>query len=243
MENYKLKYKPFGSISVLIEWPQKIDTAIIKDINQFRTALQNNMNGLIIDTVPAYNSLTVFFDTSKIKYKSAVKRIKEIYNIKNKKPISNSKIWKIPVCYDDEFGIDLEEISKIKKITKQEIIQIHSEVIYDVYFIGFLPGFLYLGGLLEKIHFNRRPKPRKKINKGSIGIAGNQTGIYPRESPGGWNIIGISPINIFDVNLKEPCFARAGDKIKFISIDKKKYVEIKKQVNEGVYVIKNEVYE
>ena len=242
MENYKLKYKPFGSISVLIEWPQKIDIEIIKDINQFRTALQYNMNGLILDTVPAYNSLTVFFDTSKIKYKSAVNRIKEIYNIKNKEPISNSKIWKIPVCYDDEFGIDLEEISITKKITKQEIIRIHSDIIYDLYFIGFLPGFLYLGGLSEKIQINRKPIPRKKINKGSVGIAGNQTGIYPRASPAGWNIIGNSPINIFDVETNPPCFASSGDKIQFIPIDKKKHFEIKEEVKNGNYLIQSKTY-
>lgn len=243
MEKYKLKYKPLGSISVLIEWPQKIDDDILKDIILFRNVLQSKLKGLIIDSVPTYNSLTIFIDSSKIKYTTAVKKTKEIYkNIDKKKLKFASKLWQIPVCYDDEYGIDLEEISQVKKISKQKIIQIHSEVIYDVYFIGFLPGFLYLGGLSEKIHFNRRPKPRKKINKGSIGIAGNQTGIYPRESPGGWNIIGNSPINIFDVNLKEPCFASAGDKIQFISIDKNIYTEIKKQVNEGTYVIKSEVY-
>ena len=242
MENFKLKYKPLGSISVLIEWPQEIDNSILKDITLFRSALQFNMEEFILDMVPAYNSLTVFFDTSKIKYSAAVKKIKEIYKIHDQKLKITSKLWKIPVCYNDEYGIDLEEISQVKKISKQKIIQIHSKTIYDVYFIGFLPGFLYLGGLSDKIHFNRKPKPRNKIIKGSVGIAGDQTGIYPRESPGGWNIIGNSPINFFDVNLDVPCFANSGDKIQFISIDKKEYVEIKKQLNEGEYIIKSELY-
>jgi len=243
LEKFKLKYKPLGSISVLIGWPQKIDDVILKDIILFRSVLQSEMKGLILDSVPAYNSLTIFIDSSKIKYTDAVKKIKEVYKKIDKKKLKiTSKLWQIPVCYEDEYGIDLEEISEVKKISKQKIIQIHSEIIYDVYFIGFLPGFLYLGGLSEKIHFNRKPKPRKEIIKGAVGIAGNQTGIYPRESPGGWNIIGNSPINFFDVNQKEPCFASAGDKIQFVSVDKKTYTEIKKQVNEGAYLIKNEVY-
>ncbi len=241
MESFKLKYKPLGSISVLIEWPQKIDNLILKDINLFRSVLQSEIKEFILDTVPAYNSLTVFFDTSKVKYTTIVKNIKDLYKVNNQKLKFTSKLWKIPVCYEDEFGIDLDEIAKVKKIAKQKIIQIHCDTIYDVYFIGFLPGFLYLGGLSEKIHFKRKSKPRNEIIKGSVGIAGNQTGIYPRESPGGWNIIGNSPINLFDVNLVEPCFAKSGDKIQFISINKIKYNEIKKQVNEGVYLIKNEV--
>ncbi|NOQ91191.1 MAG: carboxyltransferase domain-containing protein, partial [Flavobacteriaceae bacterium] len=116
MENFKLKYKPLGSISVLIEWPQKIDNLILKDINLFRSALQSEIKEFILDTVPAYNSLTVFFDTSKIKYTAIVKNIKEIYKVNNQKLNITSKLWKIPVCYEDEFGIDLDEIAKVKKI-------------------------------------------------------------------------------------------------------------------------------
>jgi inhibitor of KinA len=137
----------------------------------------------------------------------------------------------------------LELLSQSKKISKQKIIKLHSSTIYDVHFIGFLPGFLYLGGLKEELHFERKSTPRQKINKGDIAIAKNQTGIYPRVSPGGWNIIGNSPINFFNVNLDPPCFARSGDRIKFISVDKNTYKVIEEKVKQGVYIIENEQYE
>ncbi len=243
MANYKLKYKPLGSIAALVEWPYKIDYNILNDINLFRNTLNAELVEYVLDTVPAYNSITVFFNTKKIKYSGIVKKIKEAYKIKNKKQINNTILWKIPVCYEDEFGIDLELLSQSKKISKQKIIKLHSSTIYDVHFIGFLPGFLYLGGLKEALHFERKSTPRQKILKGDVAIANNQTGIYPRVSPGGWNIIGNSPIDFFDVNLDPPCFARSGDKIKFVSVDKTTYTAIQEKVKQGVYIIENERYE
>ena len=242
MNKYKLKYKPLGSIAVLVQWPQEIDKEILNNISLFRSKIQSDVGEYILDTVPAYCTLTVFFDTSKIKYSSMVRDLKEIYEIKNQKLLTANKLWKIPVCYDEGFGLDLELIAEKNKISVDNIIKVHSSGIYDIYFIGFLPGFLYLGGLDKKIHFKRKSKPRLSIKKGAVGIAGNQTGIYPRMSPGGWNIIGNSPLNIFDVNKNPPCFAIPGDKLMFQVIDKKEYAEIEKLVNSGEYIIESEMY-
>jgi inhibitor of KinA len=242
LNKYKLKYKPLGSIAVLIEWPKKINTAILLNIRLFSSKIESDMGEFILETVPAYNSLTVFFDTGKIKYSTMVKNIKEIYKVKHQKLLTAYKLWEIPVCYEDEFGIDLELMVKSNKISKEKIIQMHSSTIYDVYFIGFLPGFLYLGGLKKKLHLSRKTKPRLKIDKGDVGIAGNQTGIYPRVSPGGWNIIGNSPLNFFDANQHPPCFVVAGDKIKFVSINKNDHKEIAKKVKLGIYKVESKVY-
>ncbi|MEN8125506.1 MAG: 5-oxoprolinase subunit PxpB [Bacteroidota bacterium] len=243
MSQYKLIYKPMGSIAVLIEWPYEIDKKIISNIRLFKSKIKIELSDFIIDTVPAYNSLTVFFDTEKIKYSSIVKKIKELYELNDQKLKINSILWKIPVCYDEIFGIDINEIARVKRISKERVIKIHSDVIYDVFFIGFLPGFLYMGGLSEELHSKRKSKPRRKIEKGAIGIAGDQTGIYPRESPGGWNIIGNSPINIFDVRSDPPCFAKAGDKIQFVPIDLNTHQKIAEQIKSGTYIIEKEVYE
>ena len=200
------------------------------------------MGEYVLETVPAYNSLTVFFDTGKIKYSSVVTDLKEIYATKDQKLLTANRIWKIPVCYDKEFGLDLGNLAKIKKLTREKIISLHTGPLYDMYFIGFLPGFLYLGGLPKVLEQPRKDKPRLKINKGDVAIAGNQTGIYPRTSPGGWNIIGNSPLSFFNVDEFPPCFAVSGDKVKFIQVDKIKHEEIKKQVEAGDYQIESEIH-
>ena len=242
MNKYKLKYKPLGSIAALIEWPKEIQEPILKNISIFRNKIHADMGEYVLETVPAYNSLTVFFDTSKIKYSGVVADLKEIYSTKDQKLLTAYKIWKIPVCYDKKFALDLPEISKAKKISQEKFTALHSSVLYDVYFIGFLPGFLYLGGLDEKLHYRRKDKPRREIKRGDVGIAGNQTGVYPRVSPGGWNIIGNSPLSFFDVDKFPPCFAVAGDKVQFVPIDLEEHAKILKEVESGSYVPQSEVY-
>lgn len=218
-----------------------IDVDILENINLFRHKINLDMGEYVLETVPAYNSLSVFFDTSRIKYSSVVKDLKEIYESKDHKLITAYKLWKIPVCYDDKFGLDLGEMAKGKNISKEKLIEMHSSQIYDVYFIGFLPGFLYLGGLPDQLDFKRKDEPRLRIRSGDVAIAGNQTGIYPRESPGGWNIIGNSPVRFFEVDKFPPCFAVSGDKIKFVPVNIKEYNRIKKEVESGVYKIDSEI--
>ena len=150
-----------GSIAVLIEWPATIEPGILKNIHLFRHKIQVDMGEYVLETVPAYNSLTVFFDTAKIKYSSVVTDLKEIYASKDQKLLTANKIWKIPVCYDKEFGLDLGNLAKIKKLTREKIISLHTGPLYDMYFIGFLPGFLYLGGLTEG--FRATKKRQAKI--------------------------------------------------------------------------------
>jgi len=239
---YKLTYKPLGSIAVLIHWPKRIEKDILRNINLFRHKIHADMGEYVLETVPAYNSLTVFFDTARIKYSGVVADLKEIYASKDQKLLTANKIWKIPVCYDDEFALDLAAMAKEKKLSKEKIIALHSDPFYDVYFIGFLPGFLYLGGLPEALEFPRKDKPRMKVSKGDVALAGNQTGIYPKESPGGWNIIGNSPLNFFNVDAFPPCFAVSGDQVKFVPVDRLTYTAIKKEVEAGVYKIESEVY-
>lgn len=242
MNRYKLKYKPLGSIAVLVEWPKAIEEAILKNISIFRNKIHADMGEYVLETVPAYNSLAVFFDTSKTKYSGVVTDLKEIYSTKDQKLLTAYKLWKVPVCYEDEFAPDLVEIGKKKKMKKEDIVKLHSSVLYDVYFLGFLPGFLYLGGMDEKLAYKRKDRPRREVKKGDVGIAGNQTGVYPRVSPGGWNIIGNSPLKFFDVKKFPPCFAIAGDKVQFVPIDAAEHQKIAEEVESGIYVPKSEVY-
>ncbi|MCF7567960.1 5-oxoprolinase subunit PxpB [Sabulilitoribacter arenilitoris] len=238
---FNLTYKPYGERSILVEWPQVINKKILYDVLAFKNKILKNDIELIIDINTAYNSLLITYKKIKTSFNTQVSILKETYSQEN---IYNKQIfkqWEIPVCYDVDFGVDLKTISLAKNTTKEFIIKQHSQAIYTVYFIGFLPGFLYLGGLHKALCFPRKETPKLQIEKGAVAIGGNQTGIYPSESPGGWNIIGNTPISFFNVTKNNACFAKPGDSIKFYSISLKKYHDIKSLVDAGVYQIKSEV--
>ncbi|MCF6346986.1 MAG: 5-oxoprolinase subunit PxpB [Flavobacteriaceae bacterium] len=241
MSTYNLTYKPFGNHAILIEWSSKIDENTLKDVVFYKNKIYKNNIKVIVDIINTYSSLTII-------YKYTIKNIyDEILTLKliYKNPLVQSEVknycWKIPVCYDLKFGLDLKEISSKKEMDIDSIISMHSTVIYTVYFIGFLPGFLYLGGLDKKLNFDRKPNPRLVVEKGSVGIGGVQTGIYPQNSAGGWTIIGKSPISFFDITKKEPCFSKSGDKIKFIPISLDEYQQIDTQIKIGSYQLEKEL--
>ena len=186
------------------------------------------MNDCIVDIVQSINSILVIFDRTKISADDLIKKLKKIEDTEDDLSKYN-KIWQIPVCYDFKYAVDLENLAKEKKLSTSEIINIHKSKVYDVLSMGFLPGFMYMGFTDEKLHCERKEIPSLNIKKGSIGIALNQTCIYSQDSPGGWHIIGISPLDFFDLKSKNPCFAKPGDKIQFIEISSKKYQQMKKE--------------
>jgi inhibitor of KinA len=138
-----------------------------------------------------------------------------------------TRLIHIPVCYDRSLGIDLKEIATKKNITTDKIVELHSDATYRVYMIGFLPGFAYMGKVDEKIATSRKEVPRKNVAAGSVGIANFQTGIYPLNSPGGWNIIGQTPMNIFNKEYNDPCVLQPGDTVKFEPISLEEFEELK----------------
>lgn len=238
---FELKYKQFGAYSILVEWPQRIDKAILHDILAFKSKLEHGNFSTIKSLNHAYASLLITYDVTNFDVSSELLKLKDVYQSSDVIYKSEHVLWKIPVCYDLSFGIDLEALSKEKQIPIDEIIQRHSGPTYTIFFIGFLPGFLYLGGLDKQLFSPRKATPRLKIEKGAVAIGGEQTGVYPNESPGGWNIIGNSPIHFFDVSKEEPCFARAGDSLQFYPVALKEFQNIKALVEAGVYQIESEV--
>lgn len=218
-----------------------IEEHVLYDIIAFKEKIRTKSIKQIIELTNAYSSLLIHYSFFKSSFNDEVELLKTIYESKAEAIKRTSYLWKIPVCYDTTFGIDLEAISQEKNIKKEKIIKHHSETIYTVYFIGFLPGFLYLGGLDKTLYTPRKDNPRLKVESGAVGIGGDQTGIYPNESPGGWNIIGNSPINFFNVKNDPPCFAKAGDHIQFYAISTKEHKDIKALVENNVYQIEREV--
>ena len=230
-----ITYKSFGVKAILIEWVPIISEEILTDILIFKSKIENNSKVNFDDFVIGYNSLTLKYKKEYVNFSEEVLWLKEIYQSKVEVKKTTNYLWTIPVCYDESFGIDLDEASIKFELSVKEIIQLHSEKRYTIFFIGFLPGFLYLGGLNEKLHFDRKPNPRLKVDKGSVAIGGKQTGIYPFNSPGGWNIIGKTPIDFFNINNHNPCFAKAGDSIQFQPISKEEFYQIKHKITLNEY--------
>jgi len=133
------------------------------------------------------------------------------------------KVWEIPVCYDPIVGRDLQTLADSKSLTLDELVKLHHQASYRIHFFGFLPGFMYLNGLDPALQFRRKNIPDRKIEAGSVAIGGAQTGIYPTESPGGWHVIGRTPISLFNPEANPPVFAKPGERIKFIPIDLEEY--------------------
>lgn len=235
MKSYPITVKPFGERAVLVEWPNKVEEPILADILNFMDAFKEcNLPGWEMSV--AYNSLTMVCNKDHLDFDD-VKRL--ILDCHAKQASPNSKriqhLWTIPVCYDLEFGIDIEEVAKTLELSLEELIHQHTSHQYVVYGIGFLPGFMYLGGLPPSLEIPRRAEPRLQVAKGSVGLAGKQTGIYPQDSPGGWNIIGSCPVTMFNPDSKEPCFVKVGDKIQFQKISKAEYELHKIEGEVGIY--------
>lgn len=241
MNEFELQYKPFGERSILIEWPQIILENTLRSVLCYKQNIEKHYIKEKVHIKSAYNSILVTYNVAINNFYDEILTLKSLFLDNNIENNLSFKLWKIPVCYDQEFGIDLDEISEQNDISITKIIQRHTSTIYRVYFLGFLPGFLYLGGLDNELHFPRKSNPRLKVQKGSVAIGGSQTGIYPNESPGGWNIIGNSPLSFFDVNSQNPCFAQSGDKIQFVSVSKEDYKAIVFAIKNNTYIIESEV--
>ena len=172
------------------------------------------------DVLILKDHIGIFYNPYKSTFKELKSKIISLLSDDSIKIKSNKKRnWKIPICYNPELALDIKNVSEILKIDTKEFIEKHKKSSYIVDMIGFLPGFLYLGGLDNSLSLPRKKVPRKIIPKGSIGIAENQTGIYNIESPGGWNIIGRTPLELFDKNSEPPIKIRQGDSITFYEVD------------------------
>ncbi|WP_160672273.1 5-oxoprolinase subunit PxpB [Clostridium sp. C8-1-8] len=217
--------------SALIEFGVKIDKEINKKIRLFCKYLDKSSFYGFIEYVPYFTSVSVVYNPLAIGSSEPFEAVKSILeDIISKidfKVQYEEHIVEIPVCYEKEFAPDLEYVAKANNLTIEEVVEIHSNGEYIVYMIGFAPGFPYLGGLSEKIHTERRSTPRTVIPAGSVGIAGSQTGVYPIETPGGWQIIGRTPLKLFDLNSDEKTLLKCGDIAKFYSISYDEYKRLK----------------
>ncbi len=231
-----LQFYPLGDRALTIVIGKTINLTNYQKVLSLQKLIESLPLKGIIETVPAYCSLSIYYEPTLIKNQlpKANKSISQnlgdyllslIGNNQTAETIANksSHLIEIPVCYDPEYGLDLEEIAAFHHTSADQIIYQHSAPVYTVFMLGFLPGFPYLGILPDSIAMPRKKHPRLKVAAGAVAIGGNQTGIYPIESPGGWNIIGQTPLKIFDKEKTNPFLLRAGDQVKFVPISKEDF--------------------
>lgn len=198
-----------------LKWEGLPDDFLLSKQLGFMDFLKNDWQEQIIEARQGFTALTILWKTPEAQL--TFQRQFQKFKIKPKE--LSPQTWEIPVCYSSEFGPDLGAVAIAHRITVNELIALHSDPIYRLHFFGFLPGFPYLNGLPEKLHTPRKSVPDRIVDAGSVAIGGKQTGIYPQESPGGWHVIGRSPIKLFDLERTPPVFASPGDRWKFVPID------------------------
>ncbi len=230
------RYLPFGDSALIVEFGDVIDLAVNNKVIALNDALSNVGIKGIEELVPTYRSLLIRYNPDKITYKQLVLRVKEIEKTLEKRTIKiEGRKLVVPVAYGGVYGPDLGYVAQYHGLTEEQVIKIHSGKDYGVYTIGFVAGFPYLGDVPEEIATPRLENPRLKVPAGSVGIAERQTGIYPCEAPGGWRIIGRTPIKLFDSQRQPPALLKPGDIVKFEPISEEDYVRIEGLVRVGAY--------
>ena len=229
------RFLPTGDTSVCVEFGNEISEKINSEIRAFNILLNEEKIKGIIETVPTYRSIMVHYDPGVIPYRTLIGRLKALTGKMDKVEIPPSDVLAIPVLYGGEMGPDLAFVAQNAGISEDEVVKIHTSTEYLIYMLGFTPGFTYLGGMSDKIATPRLKQPRVKIPAGSVGIAGKQTGVYPIDSPGGWQLIGRTPVKMYDPDREVPILPQAGQYIKFKAVSQAEYDKIAEEVAKGTY--------
>jgi len=230
---------PLSETAITIEWGNRMDENVHQQVLHLDYLIRQKPFPGFVETVPAYTTLTIFYQPELLAIahngpfvwiKNHVEKF--MRKVSGILPVTKNVV-SIPVCYDEVFGYDLDAVAAARGISKETLIALHQQKEYNVYMMGFLPGFAYMGALDDAIATPRKPTPRALVEAGSVGIAGHQTGIYPLPSPGGWQIIGRTPCNLFDSAKTNPFLLKTGDTVQFYAISKEAFYQIKNAEKEA----------
>lgn len=221
---------PCGDCALSIQIGNEISEAVNREVVAVLSCVQRENIPGVLELVPSYTCICIHYDPAVIDYDGLMARLRKLEVQTEQFAEGSSRVVEIPVCYGGEYGPDLAYVAEYHHISEEEVIRRHSSGDYLVYMLGFLPGFAYMGGMDESISCPRLASPRTKIPAGSVGIAGSQTGIYPLASPGGWQLIGRTPVKMFEMMGETAKFTlSAGDRVQFVPISEEEFLAMEGQ--------------
>jgi KipI family sensor histidine kinase inhibitor len=231
----QVRYLTFGDRGMVVEFGNEISPEISAKVRGlFVAAAESKIPGVIAIN-PTYRSLLIEYDPLVIRYKEMAAALKDLESKLGNMKLPEPALFIVPTLYGGEYGPDMQTVMTKNGLNEKEVVTTHTSKDYLIYMLGFTPGFPYLGGMDDNIETPRLETPRTKIKGGSVGIAGKQTGIYSIDSPGGWQLIGHTPIKIYDPNREQPILHKAGDYIRFEAIDQTEYDRIAAEVANNTY--------
>jgi inhibitor of KinA len=234
-----VRFVSAGDRALVVEFGDRVDRALSEAVLRLAASIRSAGLGGVVETVPTFRSLMVHYDplvTSRAELEAGITNLLD-RDLGNR---AAGTLWRIPVCYDGEFAPDLANVAQLTGLGLREVVARHSAARYHVYMLGFLPGFPYLGDLAPELALPRRADPRVRVPAGSVAVATRLTAIYPYESPGGWHLIGTTPVRLFDIERYRPALLAPGDTVLFEPIDPAAFAAVKRAVDSGEYHIAGE---
>jgi KipI family sensor histidine kinase inhibitor len=233
-DNPPLRTLTAGDTAFVVEFGASIDRALNAKVMALHRAITAADLPGIVETLPTFRSLMVFYDPLLTTRAELEPQVLALAGSRSEQAAAG-KLWRLPVCYEGEFAPDLAEVAERTKLSVEQVIALHAGATYFAYVLGFMPGFAYLGGLPKELDLPRRNEPRVRVPQNSVAIAGEMTAIYPWESPGGWHLIGRTPVALFDLRRAQPILWGAGDEVQFARVDRATHDRIAAAVADGSF--------
>lgn len=232
------RLRPAGDKALVVEFGDVIDEATNARVQRLHAALQGVQG--IMETVPTYRSLLVYYDPLAISLSGLMQEVLRREEAVAPRQQPTPPVFRVPVVFGGKYGPDLPFVAAHSGLTEDEVVRLFTGALYRIYMLGFTPGFCYLGGLSRELAAPRLKKPRLLVPAGSVGIAGDQTGIYPIDSPGGWQLIGRTPLKLFNPVSSRPFLFAAGQYLRFFCVEEEEYLQIGRMVDSGEYLLEDE---
>lgn len=229
-----VRYLPSGDAAIVVQFGDEIDRAVSDRVLRLHAAMGRARLAGVIETVPTFRSLLVHYDPVCAGSADLIREIGKLVDL-DEDLEQHRRTWRIPVCYEDDFAPDLQDVADRVGLGRDDVVELHGSTRYHTYMVGFVPGFPYMGDLPPALVLPRRQDPRVRVPPGAVAIATSLTAVYPLESPGGWHLIGATPVKFFDIAWRNPALLAPGDNVEFFPVSPAEFAEIRTACDAGSY--------